>query len=128
MQQRVIKFRAYSEKFGGMIYPDGKLEIRIDTTGIGVHSVWDDARDDECVHVMQFTGLLDKNGNEVWEHDIIYCAEYYEKRHGVIEYDILEARFSIRWLSKTDFNTLLHVRIDAIEVIGTIHTNKHLLP
>lgn len=71
--------------------------------------------------VGQFTGLLDKQGKKVFEGDIIHVKEYYERRNGTVVADLERTGFKIEWHTKTDFNEYLHVRIDAIEVTGTIH-------
>ena len=71
--------------------------------------------------VGQFTGLTDKNGKRIFEGDKIYIEEYNEKRTGIIVADLERTGFKIEWLTKTEFNEYIHVRIDNIEVIGTIH-------
>jgi len=71
--------------------------------------------------VGQFTGLLDRNGKRIFEGDKIYIEEYNEKRTGIIVADLERTGFKIEWLTKTEFNEYIHVRIDNIEVIGTIH-------
>jgi uncharacterized phage protein (TIGR01671 family) len=59
---REIKFRAWDKWKNQMVMPN-------DGDFIGWHgpSNWK-----ECYEVMQFTGLHDKNGKEVWEGDIVH--------------------------------------------------------
>ncbi len=64
---RIIKFRAWSPKWKKMIY-DG-----VDGYTISVHSgtIWLDSCDDECATLMQYTGINDENGVDVYEGDRI---------------------------------------------------------
>ena len=68
---------------------------------------------------MQYTGLKDKNGKEIYEGDII-CA--YD-RNGSVVYDELRASYIVhdRWSE-----VLCHVA-NACEVIGNIYENPELL-
>lgn len=77
--------------------------------------------------VGQFTGLKDKNGVEIYEGDVIYVNDYGVKINGVIIRDEVRTGFKIDWTKRTDFNEVIHVRIDKIEVIGNIHQNPELL-
>jgi len=73
--------------------------------------------------LIQYTGLLDKNGNEIYEGDIIrgFCTGNYP---AVIECDAPNGGYNIRELSgdyiEIDSNTRL-------EVIGNIYLNPDLL-
>lgn len=112
---REIKFRAWNEN--EMIYPslDGHGKL---TSGwlLNNYSI-----------IMQYTGLKDKNGKDIYEGDIIYVEEYYEKRNGIIVPDLERTGFKIEWCAKTEFNEYIHVRIKEIEVIGNIYQNPELL-
>lgn len=105
------------------------LQSEIDTNGKCRCAIAERFADDFCVNMVpvipetvgQFTGLLDKQGKKVFEGDIIHVKEYYERRNGTVVADLERTGFKIEWHTKTDFNEYLHVRIDAIEVTGTIH-------
>ncbi len=73
--------------------------------------------------LMQYTGLKDKNGKEIYEGDII--VEYLlpnEYDYGIIEY--LDGSFVINWKSKM-WQYLINV--SRREVIGNIYENPELL-
>lgn len=94
--------------------------------------------------VGQFTGLLDKNGEEIYEGDVIEIKEvggYGCKRKGVVEYDVDDCAFVVRvlrpsWAGIARLSTRVqicadgnctHEYINQYTVIGNIHDNPELL-
>lgn len=92
----------------------------------------------------QFTGLLDKNGKEIYEGDIIEIKEiggYGCKRKGVVEYDVDDCAFVVRvlppsWADIVRLSTRVqicadgnctHEYINQYTVIGNIYDNPELL-
>jgi uncharacterized phage protein (TIGR01671 family) len=82
--------------------------------------------------VGQFTGVLNINGKEIYEGDII-CAEYPRTRHNFIV--IWDERYC-RWNANNIpfnymYNTALSLLLTGlkrdIEIIGNIHDNSELL-
>lgn len=77
----------------------------------------------------QYTGLTDKNGNNIWENDIVRRTDLYvvsEPSVGFIEYDLENTSFLIHWTDKVEYSPTYHWK-DRLEVIGNIFDNPDLL-
>ena len=112
---RTIKFRAWDGEY--MHYNTSHLHI------------W---MNDNKYEIMQFTGLLDKNGKEIYEGDLIKIDNDIE----VVEWgsysdgeyvDNVECwMISLIPLSDAENSTYGHNKYD-LEVIGNIYQNNELL-
>lgn len=127
---REFKFRAWDKWDKRMIQPhDGDF--------IKWHAMsnWK-----QCLEVMQYTGLKDKNGVEIYEGDIL-TSPYYPFQddgkynyHGVIEWDQDSASFYMtKRLVNRDKNGISDgisepiEDIEDFEVIGNIYENPEIL-
>lgn len=114
---REIKFRAWT----------GERMIHIDALGLteagrgAGYGIWVSIPFQPSVHVMQFTGLRDRNQKEIYEGDILSFVPIDSKKFNnpykpfVVFWNEKEARFS-DWAPR-----------DTVEVIGNIYENPELL-
>lgn len=139
---RVIKFRGKDKKTGKWVYgdlthtkgitPPGSEKMtypRVMVAGYEVHDM----------SVGQFTGMLDKKGNEVFEGDIIRCGKKYryswEKQDRwwyktrPVKWNDKEAAFGLDDSHdvRSDLLTYFREICNIFEVVGNVFDNKELL-
>lgn len=128
MGMRTIKFRAFhkiwrNEEGSGMNLVKG---LWWGNSGIGhVHLIeWADSCLLSEVELMQFTGILDKNGKEIFEGDI--CRDSETEINKVVEWTknsyqlVRVTKFARVWGAFTS-------RLPYLEIIGNIWENSDLL-
>ncbi len=151
MKQRKIKFRAWNKKLKimGNVFEmkidycshigsrDGALGVSVNTyfyldnkkkSCTGCMAYWDMNN----IELIQFTGLLDKNGKEIYENDLFDCIYKFDgcKKHKLeIVWNEISASFRLinhgechqPNVSKTVGD------LERLEVIGNIYENPELL-
>ena len=127
---RTIKFRAWDADFCKMIYEPTKDGYSVDIqSGILEVGLTDGDGDYVALPLMQFTGLLDKNGKEIYENDIVRLIETIgenipQEYIGIIEFESGCFWFHARGRSE---NCWFHHNKEDIEVIGNRFENPELL-
>lgn len=122
---RTIKFRAWLEgTHDDMTITDPYMDYDVvikDGYYASVESGWDIQGTYSTIPLMQFTGLHDKNGKEIYEGDILKdslgrrkIVEYYKDGFW-LNASIDGAEWNLRFTHKTS------------EIIGNIHKNPELL-
>lgn len=108
---RKIKFRCWNKNTNS--FSDGEFGMTSDMES-----------EDEGSVLQQFTGLLDKNGKEVYENDLVRVYGKFNE-FGVVEYTDDWGAFGVRTIPngmEMGFGDF-----DACEIIGDIYQNKDLL-
>ena len=106
---RVIKFRTFYR---------GKMEI---LGGFSDHIFFDDdgMQTIQCdMHLMQFTGLQDKNGKDIYEGDVVEIIDH-GRGCGAIEHNNTHTGFVWHCWTGKEFCKG--------EIVGNIHENPELL-
>jgi uncharacterized phage protein (TIGR01671 family) len=123
---REIKFRTYVKSFGKIMNVseiDFQNESVIANDGFlgGLFEFKD-------VELMQYTGLKDKNGKEIYEGDIV-SAFYGSQVTTVIlneKFGLYEVVLQVSGLTEP-MEELLGNHLDVVEVIGNIYENSELM-
>jgi hypothetical protein len=128
---RPIKFRAWD---GKIMHTVAELHYcmgpKLDGNGLkfygpGVGEGWVDG---EKIHLMQYTGLKDKNGRDVYEGDIVRTVYDGKEFVGIVVFDESELGFKATNGKEnygTDFQYL--TCCEEVEVIGNVYENSELM-
>lgn len=113
---REIKFRAWDEERREMIINEFTLHAGGIVTSFGVEVDWP---------IMQFTGLRDKNGREIYEDDIVrHVWDGDVMSHSGKRIFAVQQKPSARYLN---FDCLAGKSSWELEVIGNTYENPELL-
>lgn len=125
----IPKFRAL-DRLTGKMFPVGIIDYSIQSVYIEEPNGMYCERDFDEVELMQFTGLKDKNGKEVFEGDVIRDSDGFE---GIVQYDKSYGMYGIAYLpTKSNgidmtFEELKDKYWNTFEVVGNIYENPELL-
>ena len=119
-----IKFRAWDKKRKRMfavttLNASGAVSVFIDDDGLYLLPA-------EQVELMQYTGIKDKNGKEIYEGDIVR----YGNDNAAIIWREKNAEFGVKWLDcgvEDSISWQIGIEKTPSEVIGNIHENAELL-
>lgn len=135
---REIKFRAWDKQHKEMLYDGLEYQLRLIQTPNDINSNIEAIPlgftrvDHAMFDIMQFTGLTDKNGVEIYESDIVRYSGGIESGEGLI---CFSAGFTIEWNLSTVkssmpslISPLFYFQCSSeLDVIGNIHQHRHLL-
>lgn len=125
---RELKFRMFNKGTGNMLYED---EL-ITTSKTFLSNVIDfkcfifPKDNDEDMTIMQYTGLKDKNGKEIFEGDIVKIIpmNLFDDNRFVGKVMFYDGSFVVDNGKESKF---LFREMDEIKIIGNIYENKDLL-
>ncbi len=108
---REIKFRAWNDE---VMIPDGMVAV------INGHALNPDTGKEKDWVLMQYTGLKDKNGKEIYEGDIV-------EADGLLPSDVIFYESAFRTEEAADPLAYDDERYGGFTIIGNIYENPELL-
>jgi len=118
---REIKFRAWNKKENIM---EQVFSLFLRADGRPFYSDTETPHNEQYVEVMQFTGLKDKNGKEIYVGDIIRSNFTYPRSGTVHEVIECHSGFGVKIGEGT---TQYFDAREELEVIGNVYENPELL-
>lgn len=126
---REIKFRVWDNQNAKW----AKEPDVIDSLGLvfGINDYWLEEGDHKCIRwsFMQYTGLKDKNGKDVFEGDIFIVNANDDEWYSIVEWRNELARFEFNTFRKyvTDVSFSEAVTYNDAYIAGNIFEHSHLL-
>lgn len=122
-----LKLRAWDDYNNEMIYTDDTGWEYFGCQILDHNDLYCDLDEDSRYPVMQYVGLNDKNGKEIYEGDIVEISrEQWENPHG-IDYPLQgKLKFKIEY-EEGSFLPVSEMPSKHFEVIGNIYENPELL-
>src|SRR5690554_2183129 len=116
---REIKFRAWDDKSKEIFVVDVLAinPVTWDSGGTGVSLAYQ-----PHIKIMQYAGLKDKNGREIFEGDIV---SYFG-----LKYEVLFKNGAFGWMEDGEFysfNEMARSEFNKFEIIGNVYENPELL-
>ena len=128
----VPKYRAYDGgSLNRMYQPDEVMVGNGDIWIIDEDSVAGEWIVNNDIHLMQSTGLLDKNGKEIFEGDIVQFEDCYTETDflyvntGIVEWS--QGSFTITNRDSVEMGDLLDGEFLDVTIIGNVYENPELL-
>lgn len=134
---RKLKFRAWVDGKRMLYTPDyDHFDYAVTFTGKLIENEWDGTTEYIKAELMQYTGLKDKNGVEIYEGDVVSwpndTVNDREIEEGIswVKYNTKSCRFDLGWPSEFRNNyqgTMEFLSMVTPTVIGNIYENPELI-